>query len=83
MERFERYAEIERNEQRAESYLVDDAEIVLAAYGASARVARSAVNAARERASRRVWFVRSRFGLIRRGVEGDVWHRQGNIWWSR
>ena len=48
MERFERYAEIERNEQRAESYLVDDAEIVLAAYGASARVARSAVNAARE-----------------------------------
>ena len=48
VERFERYAEIERNEQRAESYLVDDAEIVLVAYGASARVARSAVNAARE-----------------------------------
>ena len=39
----------------AEEYLTEDADIVLVAYGASARVARSAVNKARERASRRAW----------------------------
>lgn len=48
VERFERYAVIKRDEQVAESYLVDDAEIVVVAFGASARVVRSAVNAARE-----------------------------------
>ena len=47
-ERFKRYAVIEETEQRAEEYLVDDAELVVVAYGASARVARSAVNKARE-----------------------------------
>lgn len=47
-ERFARYAVIEENEQRAEEYLVDDAELVVVAYGASSRVARSAVNKARE-----------------------------------
>lgn len=46
-ERFERYAVIEQKEQRAESYLVEDAELVIVAYGASSRVARSAVNSAR------------------------------------
>lgn len=46
-ERFERYATIKKTEQRAEEYLVDDAEVVVVAYGASSRVARSAVNAAR------------------------------------
>ena len=45
--RFERYAEIERDEQRSESFMTDDAEIVLVAFGASARIARSAVVAAR------------------------------------
>ncbi|MBP5313781.1 MAG: 3-methyl-2-oxobutanoate dehydrogenase subunit VorB [Eggerthellaceae bacterium] len=46
-ERFERYETIKQNEQRADLYLVDDADIVLVAFGASARIAKSAVNAAR------------------------------------
>ena len=41
----------------AEEYLTDDADIVLVAYGASSRVARSAVNKARKRASRPAWSV--------------------------
>ena len=45
--RYERYAEIEQKHTRAESYLTDDAELVIVAYGASARIARSAVNTAR------------------------------------
>lgn len=45
--RFDRYAGIEASEQRCESYLTEDADVVLAAYGASARVCRSAVDAAR------------------------------------
>ena len=36
-------------EQMAEEYLTEDADIVLVAYGASSRVARSAVNKAREK----------------------------------
>jgi len=48
VERYERYETIKKNEQRAEEYLVNDAELVVVAYGASARVARSAVNKARE-----------------------------------
>ncbi|MEY8562204.1 3-methyl-2-oxobutanoate dehydrogenase subunit VorB [Eggerthellaceae bacterium 3-80] len=47
-ERFERYEVIKANEQRAELFMCDDAEIVLVAFGASARIARSAVVAARE-----------------------------------
>ena len=46
-ERYERYAAIERDEQRAEAFMTDDADIVVVAFGASARVARSAVVAAR------------------------------------
>lgn len=49
IERHQRYATIAATEQRAEEYLTADAEIVLVAFGASARVARSAVNKARER----------------------------------
>ncbi len=48
IERYERYDVIKANEQRCEEYLVDDADFVVVAFGASARVARSAVNAARE-----------------------------------
>lgn len=48
-ERFERYEIIKQNEQRAEQFMTDDAEIVLVAFGASARIARSAVVAAREK----------------------------------
>lgn len=47
--RYERYAKIQESEQKAEEYLVDDAEIIIVAYGASARVGRSAVNKAREK----------------------------------
>lgn len=48
IERYERYEVIKREEQRAELYQCEDAEIVIVAFGASARVARSAVMAARE-----------------------------------
>ncbi|MCL2786718.1 MAG: 3-methyl-2-oxobutanoate dehydrogenase subunit VorB [Methanomassiliicoccaceae archaeon] len=47
-ERYERYETIKREEQRCEEYLTDDADIVIVAYGASARIARSAVDAARK-----------------------------------
>ena len=47
VERYERYAVIERAEQRAETFLVEDADVVVVAFGASARVARSAVVEAR------------------------------------
>ncbi len=45
--RFKRYEEIQANEAREEAYLVDDADIVLVAYGATSRIAKSAVNMAR------------------------------------
>ncbi len=45
--RFQRYDEIARNEQRFEAYLCDDADVVVIAFGASARIARSAINEAR------------------------------------
>lgn len=47
LERYKRYEIIEANESRAVSYLCDDAEIVLVAYGATSRIVRSAVDAAR------------------------------------
>lgn len=56
-ERYERYKTIEAKEQLAEEYLTEDADLVLVAYGASARVARSAVNKARE-TGRKVGLVR-------------------------
>lgn len=46
-ERYARYEIIKEKETRAEEYLVEDAEIVLVAYGAASRVVKSAVNAAR------------------------------------
>lgn len=49
LERFERYAAIERDEVRVEEYLTEDAEVVVVAFGAAARIARSAVNDARAR----------------------------------
>ena len=47
-ERYERYETIKVNEQRAEEYRTEDADVIVVAYGASSRVARSAVNKARE-----------------------------------
>ena len=48
VERYQRYEQVKAQEQRAEEYLCEDADLVVAAYGASARVVRSAVNMARE-----------------------------------
>ncbi len=46
-ERFERYAQIKETQQRQELLLCDDAEIVVVAFGASSRIARTAVREAR------------------------------------
>ena len=47
-ERYERYEKIKACEQKAECFMTDDADIVVVAYGAAARVAKNAVLAARE-----------------------------------
>ena len=46
---FDRYKELEENELRYEEYLVEDAEVVIVAYGTVARISKSAVNALREK----------------------------------
>ncbi len=57
VERYQRYRQVQAQEQRAEEYLCEDAQTVVVAYGASARVAKSAVNRARE-AGRKVGLIR-------------------------
>lgn len=47
-ERYERYRQIEEKEQMSEAFMLDDAEYVVVAFGASARIARSAVVKARQ-----------------------------------
>ena len=47
-ERFERYELIKEREQISEEFLCDDADIIVVAFGAAARIARNAVRAARE-----------------------------------
>lgn len=47
-ERFERYKYIEENECMWEEYLMDDAEICVAAFGIAARVTKNAINEARK-----------------------------------
>ncbi|MBP3854011.1 MAG: 3-methyl-2-oxobutanoate dehydrogenase subunit VorB [Ruminiclostridium sp.] len=47
-ERYERYAEIEKNETKAVADYCDDADIVVVAYGSTARLAKSAVDEARK-----------------------------------
>jgi 2-oxoglutarate ferredoxin oxidoreductase subunit alpha len=46
-ERFERYKTIEENEVMYEEYMMEDAEICVAAFGIAARVAKNAINEAR------------------------------------
>ncbi len=46
--RYKKYEQIKETEQRAEEYLVDDADIVIVAFGASSRVSRSAIDKARK-----------------------------------
>ena len=48
LERARRYEQIKQNEQMAEEFMCDDAEIIVVAFGASSRVARSAIMKARE-----------------------------------
>ncbi|MGN0580484.1 MAG: 3-methyl-2-oxobutanoate dehydrogenase subunit VorB [Ruminococcus sp.] len=48
VERFRRYETVKADETDAELYLTDDCDILLTAYGATARVVKSAVNSARE-----------------------------------
>ncbi|NMC57079.1 MAG: 3-methyl-2-oxobutanoate dehydrogenase subunit VorB, partial [Eubacteriaceae bacterium] len=43
-----KYAEWEKNEQRWEEYMLDDAEIVITAYGTTARIAKSAIKSLRK-----------------------------------
>lgn len=47
IERFERYELVKKEVTESESYLTEDADIIVTAYGAASRVVRSAVNAAR------------------------------------
>ncbi len=47
-ERYEKYAEIEKNEVLYEEYLMDDAEICVVAYGIASRVSKNAVEQARK-----------------------------------
>ncbi len=46
-ERFEKYRVVEENEVMYESYLMDDAEICIVAFGITSRVAKNAINEAR------------------------------------
>lgn len=48
IERFERYKTIEEQETRWESYMMEDADICLVAFGIAARVTKNAVTAARK-----------------------------------
>ena len=48
-ERFERYERVKRECVLSESYLCEDAEIVVVSFGAAARISKSAVDAAREK----------------------------------
>ncbi len=45
--RYKKYAEIEKNEARWESYMTDDADYILVAYGTIARIAKTAISALR------------------------------------
>jgi len=58
MKLFEKYRRIEENEQRCELKDVDDAEVVIIAYGTSARVAKSAVAMAKETGDIRIGLIR-------------------------
>ena len=48
IERYERYKIVEENEVMYEEYMMDDADICIAAFGIAARVAKNAINEARK-----------------------------------
>ena len=47
-DRYERYKKVEENETRWEEYMMDDAEICIAAFGIAARVSKNAIDQARK-----------------------------------
>lgn len=49
IERFRRYAAIEKNESQYEVYMTDDADICLVSYGITSRICKTAVNMARKK----------------------------------
>lgn len=49
LDRYERYKAIEENEVMYDEYMTEDAEICIVAYGITARIAKTAVKAAREK----------------------------------
>ncbi len=49
LERFEKYKHIEENEVKYEEYLTEDADVVVVAYGITARIAKTAVRNARKK----------------------------------
>ncbi len=51
-ERYERYALVEKNEVMYEEYLMDDADICVVAFGITSRVAKNAINVAREKGAK-------------------------------
>ncbi len=53
-----KYEDLERSEQRSESYLTDDADVILVAYGISARLCKQVVNDLRVRNSIKVGLFR-------------------------
>ncbi len=46
--RYERYAEVEKNEVRYEEFMTDDADIILVAFGITARICKSAITEMRK-----------------------------------
>ncbi|MDR0293685.1 MAG: 3-methyl-2-oxobutanoate dehydrogenase subunit VorB [Oscillospiraceae bacterium] len=52
IERYEKYKTVETDGQMSDGYLLDDAEVVVAAYGASSRIAKNAIDEARSRGVR-------------------------------
>lgn len=49
IERYQKYAEIQKNEVMYEEYMMDDADICVVAFGIAARVSKNAITAAREK----------------------------------
>ena len=49
LERFERYKEVEAKEVMFDEYKTEDADIIIVSYGITARIAKTAINAAREK----------------------------------
>jgi 2-oxoglutarate ferredoxin oxidoreductase subunit alpha len=49
LERYERYKEIEEKEVLFDTYMADDADILIVSYGITARISKTAINMAREK----------------------------------